>query len=445
MTGESTVRPTAATAMSTLRLGADSSHRDPVMRVQDSGFDNIAVMREGISASPERSASEGEDRPRVLYLLTNEISKVLVAGQFDALDATGFDVSVGVGLDSGNSTQTADGWDTSVAIHQVPFRRQPSPIADLRALRSTVKLIRQIEPQIVNASTPKAGLLGMLAARWCRVPVRVYHLRGLRFETVTGWRRHVLVSLERFAAQLSTHMLINSQSARSVAVDAGIGRRRPMLLIGSGSGNGVDVDRYQPAQTMTPADARDALGVPSTPLVIGFVGRLTRDKGIVDLIDVFDRLTKHRNDLHLLLVGDLEPGDPVGVDAADFIRSRSDVTQIGWVPDTAALYPAFDLLAFPSAREGLPNVPLQAQCAGIPVVAYASTGTVDAIDDDVGGLLVPPSDTAGLEQAISTLLDDTERRRRLGAAGPGWVRERFGQDRHWEQLGAHYIEWLEPT
>ena len=402
-------------------------------------------MRDELSPSPARSASERKARPRVLYLLTNEISKVLVAGQFDALDIAGFDVSIGVGLDSGDSTQPGSGWDTSVAIHQLPFRRQPSPIADLRALRATIQLIRHVKPQIVNASTPKAGLLGMLAARRCRVPIRVYHLRGLRFETVTGWKRHVLVVLERFAAQLSTHMIINSPSARALAVEEGIGRRRPMFLIGSGSGNGIDVDRYSPRQTPAPAEARDAFGVPRTPLVIGFVGRLTRDKGIVDLIDVFDRLTKHRNDLHLLLVGDLEPGDPVGVDAADFIRSRSDVTQIGWVPDTAALYPAFDLLAFPSAREGLPNVPLQAQCAGVPVVAYASTGTVDAIEDDVGGVLVPPGDTAGLELALSTLLEDTERRRRLGAAGPGWVRERFGQDRHWEQLGAHYSEWLEPT
>ncbi|MGK0275285.1 MAG: glycosyltransferase involved in cell wall biosynthesis [Ilumatobacter sp.] len=402
-------------------------------------------MRDELSPSPAKSASERKARPRVLYLLTNEISKVLVAGQFDALDIAGFDVSIGVGLDSGDSSQPGNGWDTAVAIHQLPFRRQPSPIADLRALRATIRLIRHVKPQIVNASTPKAGLLGMLAARWCRVPIRVYHLRGLRFETVTGWKRHVLVVLERFAAQLSTHMIINSPSARAVAVEAGIGRRRPMLLIGSGSGNGIDVDRYSPEQTLTPAAAREAFGVPPTPLVIGFVGRLTRDKGIVDLIDVFDRLTKHRNDLHLLLVGDLELGDPVGVDAADFIRSRSDVTQIGWVPDTAALYPAFDLLAFPSAREGLPNVPLQAQCAGVPVVAYASTGTVDAIEDDVGGVLVPPGDTAGLELALSTLLEDTERRRRLGAAGPGWVRERFGQDRHWEQLGAHYSEWLEPT
>lgn len=386
-----------------------------------------------------------EDRSRVLYLLTNEISKVLVAGQFDALNEAGFDVSVGVGLDSGDADRPGAGWDASVAIDQLPFRRQPAPIADLRALRATIQLIRRIEPQMVNASTPKAGLIGMLAARWCRVPVRIYHLRGLRFETVTGWKRQVLVRLERFAARLSTHLLINSESARSVAIDAGIGGGRPLLVVGSGSGNGIDVQRYEPGQTLTPANAREALGVPLEPLVIGFVGRLTGDKGIVDLLDVFDRLTRHRSDLHLMLVGDLEPGDSVGVDAAEFIRSRPDVTQVGWVADTADIYPALDLLVFPSAREGLPNVPLQAQCASVPVVAYAATGTVDAVEDDVGGVLVPVGDRATLECEISALLDEPDRRRRLGAAGPGWVQERFGQHRHWEQLTAHYTEWLAPT
>ena len=381
------------------------------------------------------------ERPEILYLLTAEISKVLVRGQLDALDAAGFDVTIGVGLDSGTSDVPGQGWDEAAEIHHVPFRRQPSPLADLRALRATIRLIREVEPDIVNASTPKAGLLGMAAARWCRVPVRVYHLRGLRFETTTGWRRRLLILLERGAAGLATNVIVNSESARQAAGAAGIGRRHPPVVIGVGSGNGIDVDRYALSNQVSRDATRAELGVPQNAVVLGFIGRLTRDKGIVDLLDVFEQLTNERRGLHLLLVGDVEPGDPVGPEAEQRIDDRDDVTQVPWVPDTSVLYPALDLLVFPSAREGLPNVPLQAQSASVPVVAYAATGTTDAVGDGVSGVLVESGDRSGLTDVVRSLVDDPERRTELGAAGPDWVRARYAQDAFWSELIATYRKW----
>ncbi len=381
------------------------------------------------------------ERPEILYLLTAEISKVLVRGQLDALDAAGFDVTIGVGLDSGTSDVPGQGWDEAPEIHHVPFRRQPSPLADLRALRATIRLIREVEPDIVNASTPKAGLLGMAAARWCRVPVRVYHLRGLRFETTTGWRRRLLILLERGAAGLATNVIVNSESARQAAGAAGIGRRHPPVVIGVGSGNGIDVDRYALSNQVSRDATRAELGVPQNAVVLGFIGRLTRDKGIVDLLDVFEQLTNERRGLHLLLVGDVEPGDPVGPEAEQRIDDRDDVTHVPWVPDTSVLYPALDLLVFPSAREGLPNVPLQAQSASVPVVAYAATGTTDAVGDGVSGVLVESGDRSGLTDVVRSLVDDPERRTELGAAGPDWVRARYAQDAFWSELIATYRKW----
>jgi glycosyltransferase involved in cell wall biosynthesis len=385
------------------------------------------------------------EQPRVLYLLTAEISKVLVQGQLDALHAAGFDVTVGVGLESGTGANPGRGWDESAEVRHIPFRRQPAPLADIRALRATVRLIREIEPGIVNASTPKAGLLGMAAARWCRVPVRVYHLRGLRFETTTGWRRRLLVLLEQCAAGMATHVIVNGPSTQQAAITAGIGRRNPPVLIGAGSGNGIDVDRYAPSQHASRAATRSELGIPADAIVIGFVGRLTRDKGIGDLLDVFEKLTTGRSDLHLLLVGDVEPGDPVSPDVEQRIESRSDITQLPWVADTSVLYAGVDLLVFPSAREGLPNVPLQAQSASVPVIGYAATGTVDAVSDGVTGVLVEPGDVDGLGEAVRALIDDARRREALGAAGPAWVRERFAQDAFWAALIETYREWTTAT
>ena len=380
--------------------------------------------------------------PRIVYLLTAEISKVLVQGQLDALHTAGFEVTVGVGLDSGDSAEPGEGWDESAEIRHVPFRRQPAPLADLRALRATVRLLREAQPAVVNASTPKAGLLGMAAARWCRVPVRVYHLRGLRFESMSGWRRSLLILLERCAAGLATHVIVNSVSAQQAAIAAGIGRRRAPSLIGAGSGNGIDVERYARSQRPGRAATRSGLDLPSDAFVLGFIGRLTRDKGIGDLLDLFDELTDERSDLHLLLVGDIEPGDPVGPEIERRIESGSFITHLAWVAETADIYPALDLVIFPSMREGLPNVPLQAQCASVPVVAYAATGTIDAVGDDVSGVLVEPGDRSGLADAVRSLLDDHPRRISLGAAGPKWVGERFAQQSFWAELISTYRDWM---
>lgn len=391
------------------------------------------------SVAPPSDGGSSPAQPRVLYLLTAEISSVLVRGQLDWLTSEGFDVHVGADLGDGSSVHR---WDACATLHQVPYTRRISPLRDLRALFTTVRLIRQLRPDIVNASTPKAGLLGMLAARACRVPVRLYVLRGLRFETTSGRTRRILVRLERLTEWCATHVLVNSDSSRQVARDVGLGRHRQLELIGAGSSNGVDTGHYTPATTAEREATRAELNVPTAAVVIGFIGRLTKDKGITDVLESFATLRSERGDLHLLVVGDHEPGDPVGDDVERRLAHSPDVTQLSWVTDTASIFPALDVLVFASAREGLPNVPLQAQAAGVPVVAYAATGTVDAVTDGAGGVLVPLGDQARLTRALARVIDDPAHRGALAAAGPEWVRQRFEQRHFWEQLSARYREWL---
>ena len=134
----------------------------------------------------------------MLFLLTDEISSVLVRGQLGFLVDEGFEVTAATRL-ADPSQPRAAAWDDGVTVEYLPFVREPSPFADLRALWATWRLIRRVRPDVVNASTPKAGLLGMLAAWLALVPVRVYVVRGCRFETSTGWRRCLFRGLERLA------------------------------------------------------------------------------------------------------------------------------------------------------------------------------------------------------------------------------------------------------
>lgn len=362
---------------------------------------------------------------RLLYLITSPLSAGFLRGQLAHLQKEGFEVVVGVG--PGDAT-----FDEGVIVERLPFQRKPSPLNDLRALVAAVRLIRSTRPDLVNASTPKAGLLGMAAAWVCRVRVRVYVVRGFRFETTTGWKRGVLRRLEAIAARCATHVVFNSPSLRSVGEREGVVRPGRGDVLGAGSGNGIALDRF--ADVPARAEARRALGIGEGDEVIGFVGRLTPDKGVADLVRAFAALAEQRPALRLLLVGDAEDGVA--------IAEHERVTHVSWLDQPGAAYRAMDVLAFPSYREGMPNVPLEAQLCGVPVVAYAATGTVDAVRDGVTGVLVPLGDVAALQQALTAVLDDADRAGAMGEAGAAWVAATFSQERVWSELASRYRAWL---
>ncbi len=375
-------------------------------------------------------------RPKVLYLLTSPISNVLVRGQLDDLHRQGFDIEVGVGASSPSLPD--ERWDHAATIHRLPYRREISLRHDLTALAGTVRLIRRVRPEIVNASTPKAGLLGMVAAWACRVPVRVLVVRGSRFESLTGWRRRLMIGLDRLATRCATVVVFNSSSLRdtatryrAVAGDAG-------TIVASGSGNGVDTVRFSVPSATERADARAELGLDESDRVIGFVGRLTVDKGIGDLVTAFEQVSANRARYKLVIVGDPEAGDPLDADVLQRIAANQRIVHMGWVADSAATYRAIDVLAFPSAREGLPNAPLEAAATGVPTVGYAATGTVDAVENEATGILVPVGDITALGRALTTVLDDDELRDRLARQALAHVTSRFDRHRVWNALASLY-------
>lgn len=380
---------------------------------------------------------------RVAYLVTDPMTTRFVEGQLSYLREQGHDITL---ITSPGERLWRVAEQEGVDAAAVPMRREIAPAADLVALVRLIALLRRLDPAIVHAGTPKAGLLGMLAAWLLRVPVRLYQLRGLPLATATGLLRGPLWLAERTAAACATTVTANSDGLAADYVARGLAPADKVIVPACGSSNGVDAARFTPSPARREAakEFRVRYGIPGDAPVVGFVGRLTRDKGVADLATAFVRVRQKCPRAHLLIVGDFESGDPVPERVKHDLRADPAVTITGFVPDVAPFYHVMGVLALPSYREGFPNAPLEAAAAEVPTVAYAAVGTVDAVVDGETGRLVPVGDIAALAKALLTALRDDDLRRRWGSRARERAETDFDPDRVWIATASIYAEATQP-
>jgi glycosyltransferase involved in cell wall biosynthesis len=387
-----------------------------------------------MSGSSDTNMNVNLHRPSLVSVVNSSIALGFLQGQLQYFQDKGFDVTVLC------PERRKGEWEVArpggVPIIEVPMERRIAPLRDLASLWRLWRIIRALRPAFTNVGTPKAGLLGGFAAWLNRVPCRFYTLHGLRFETSKGMKRRLLTLAERLACRFAHRVICVSQSVREKAIASGITNREQAVVFGSGSCNGVDASRFAatPDTMRRAAELRRQLGIPVQAPVVAFVGRLTCDKGIPELVDAFLQLGNQFPDLRLLLVGCFEDEDPLPPDTRRCLQTHSRVILTGAVQDTAAYYATADVVVLPSHREGLPNVILEAQAAGKPVVAAAATGIVDVVADGETGLLFPVGDVPTLAEALARLITDKTLATKLGLAGQENVKEKFRPERVWEAL-----------
>ena len=360
--------------------------------------------------------------PRQLSILvgvTRHETCLVLRGRLRALRSAGFAVTV---VSSPGVLLTCTAAFEGVRSVAIPIQRGIAPVSDVISLIRLWLLIGRMRPDMVEFSTPKAGLLGSLAACLRRVPLRVYMLRGLKLESTRGFKHFILLAAERLAARCAHVVLCNSRSLRAEALALGIGPASRLRILGEGSSNGVDIEHFSPGRSMV----RIRLRLPAEAKVVGFVGRFTRDKGLPELIDALDQILLHEPDAHLLLVGWFDNGeDELPASLRQRICSHPRIHHTGFVPDPLPFYRAMDVMVLPTWREGFPNVVLEAAATGIPVITTLSTGSRDSVVPEVTGLLIPPGYPEAITEAVCKLLADPERARRMGAAARVWIMEHY--------------------
>ena len=328
--------------------------------------------------------------------------------------------------------------------HTVKMTRRMTPGRDLAALVGLTRHLRRIRPAIVHSHTPKAGLLGMLAAWIARVPVRIYHIHGLPFVTATGNKRRILAMTERIACKLANQVLCVSPSVRDVVVSERFCPVNKIKVLGSGSINGVDAKvTFNPTLTHgIRCQVRAKYNIPQDAVVIGFVGRIVRDKGIAELAEAWHSIRYEFPEAYLMMVGDFEEEDAISGSTQRVLRTDDRVCVTGFLWEMPPLYTAMDMVVLPSYREGFPVVPLEAAAMALPVIATNIPGCVDAVVDGVTGKLIKCKDAQALTDAIRNYITDKSSRLAHGQAARERVLTEFQPGDIWEATHDEYLRLL---
>lgn len=353
-----------------------------------------------------------------------ETVRLLMRGQLDWFSKNGYSVEVCTDPGSDVGLGNADFIDSVSNRYNIRMERSFSILKDVRALITWFGLLRKVQPDYLVACTPKASLLSLAAGLFARVPHRIYILFGLRYETATGLSRFILKLTERICNACSHIVIVVSPSLAKCAVDENLISPKKIRLIGIGSSNGVDSTRFVPFEADERAAKRKLIGYSEGDFVVGFVGRLTPDKGIDSLLLAVRQIARTFPQVKLLLIGPNE-----GSDVDD-----PWVKCVGPQPDTAEWHPLLDALVLPTKREGFPNVVLEAHSCEVPVITTRATGAIDSVVDGENGILVDVDNIQQLADAITLLATDNELSKKLGRNGRTWVIENFQPEFIWSEM-----------
>lgn len=387
-----------------------------------------------------------ERMPKLIRVTTVPLSlKYLVPGQARYMQENGFEVIV----ISSYGPEREEIMRNEGCRHQIiPMTRKMTPLADLRSLWKLYRFFRKEKPDIVHSHTPKAGLIAMLAARMAGVKVRIHTIAGLRFMTTSGAFRKLLVAMEKLTAQSATHVWPNSNSLLSYINQVKLVRPRKLGLIGSGSSNGINLDRYNTAALQEDRlnEARQKIRYDPANTYFLAVGRIVHDKGIDELLNAFVHIHAAHAHTRLVLLGAFEDEvDPVSDESRQLLKTHPAIIHVGWSEEVEYYMHLSFALIHASYREGFPNVLLQAGAMGCPVICSRIEGNVDLVEDKKTGLLFEVRNAKELQEKMEFALAHPSVMQEYAANLQNKVQDLFDQRVVWEQLHRRYRELLGET
>ncbi|MFN8253147.1 MAG: glycosyltransferase family 4 protein [Ferruginibacter sp.] len=328
---------------------------------------------------------------------------------------------------------------------KVPMTRKITPWQDLKCLLQLIKIFRKERPDIVHTHTPKAGLLGMLAAKISGVKVRIHTVAGMPLMVEKGIKLRLLVFIEKLTYRAATEIWPNSRSLYDFITAKRFTKTEKLRIIGKGSTNGINLARFNTA--VLGAEGIDTvkkqLQYTGGCVYLLCIGRLVADKGIVELVQVFLQLSKQHTQLRLVLVGDFEDElDPLPYEVHRDIEQHPGIIHITWTQQVEYFMYCCDYFVFPSHREGFPNVLLQAGAMQLPVICSRITGNVDIVTHETTGLVFEKGHAAQMQQQLEYALLHPEKMKTMAAALHAIVQEDYKRENIWLNILSAYNSLL---
>ncbi len=374
-----------------------------------------------------RGLSRQSDKTVVLFVTAESTALTFYRGYLSYLADRGWNVVIGANSSSGRLRMMAE--EEGARFIHVDWKREPALFSDIYWLFKVAWILRKLRPNAVVSATPKAGLIGTLAAILARVPVRIYQLWGLRLETTKGLFRAFLMMLEWLTARAATQVVANSRSLATRFEELGLAQEGSVVVLGNGSSHGVNTERFDPgAEVKLDSNTEEFLEENPANLTVVFIGRLHKDKGVDTLLSAVALALKNGVNARLLLVGGSE-----GASLSSQIEELGEkvVHVVGRVEDVRPYIQNADILCLPSLREGFPNVVLEAASLGVPAVVSDATGVVDSVINEETGRIFPVGDAESLAENLQELAGDREKIENLGKNARAWILRDFQQQHVW--------------
>lgn len=378
--------------------------------------------------------------PRIIRITTVPISLLLLLkGQMKYMKHHGFEVIM-ISSPGPEAEKVED--QEGCEMITIPMKRTVHLLEDIKSLYRLYLMLKKLKPDIVHTHTPKAGLLGMLAATFAGVPVRMHTIAGIPWMENKGLSRYILKQVERITAFAAHAIYPNSKGLMEFMEKENIVfRKRKMKMIGHGTSNGIDLSYYQRSEV--PEGVIRNLKIKSEHSADGFIwifiGRLVSDKGIKELVDAFCQLQLQFPDDQLWLVGEEEEKrDPLPIATRDLMHQHNSIIQWGFQKDVRPYLAAASALVFPSYREGFPNVPLQAAAMECPMILSDINGCNEIVSHGINGLLVPPKNTTALYDAMRSFRTNISERTKMATRSREHIAAHFSRDVIWQLLESEY-------
>ncbi|WP_265129720.1 glycosyltransferase family 4 protein [Chryseobacterium oranimense] len=337
-------------------------------------------------------------------------------------------------------TPSEEFFQLSNSLEYTPFpvnvTRNISPITDLVAIYKIYKFIKKNKIETVVGHTPKGGMVTMIAAAIAGAQDRVYFRHGIIYETSRGFKRLLLKNIDRLSGTLATKVVCVSHSVKKISEDDHLNASSKNIILGLGTCNGIDTEnKFNPEKQNAAliADIRRDLKINEGDFVIGYVGRLVKDKGINELTEAWNVLKNKHQNLKLLLVGPIEERDAISEESKKIIRNDPNIINTGFVLNAAPYFNVMDVFVLPTYREGFPTVSLEASSMKLPVLITKATGCTESIIEDQTGLFIK-NDSEDIINKIELYIKNPEMKKIHGSNGRTFVKQNFTETKIWDVI-----------